>query len=146
MRVLANAVGNWMHRPVGRRACLYPFIYMVILFWLSSISDVPLPEEEETFASSLFQWVSPNVQNLLHIPLYALLSVLWCRSLRAWRFRTVNVPIVAFLLSALYGVLDEWHQSFIPGRYSSATDSALDALGAALGTWFYLRLFKTRDP
>ncbi|HKJ87507.1 MAG TPA: VanZ family protein, partial [Gammaproteobacteria bacterium] len=36
----------------------------------------------------------------------------------------------AFFLTLGYGLFDEWHQSWVPGRLSSATDLGVDALGA----------------
>ena len=38
-----------------------------------------------------------------------------------------------FLAAALYGAVDEWHQSFIPGRDASVGDWLADCAGAALG-------------
>ena len=38
-----------------------------------------------------------------------------------------------FAAAAAYGVLDEWHQSFIPGRDASVGDWLADACGVALG-------------
>ena len=38
----------------------------------------------------------------------------------------------AVILSILYGLSDEWHQSFIPKRNSSWADIAADSLGAAV--------------
>ncbi len=38
----------------------------------------------------------------------------------------------AFVLAAAYGVIDELHQAFVPGRTSSVDDALLDAFGAAL--------------
>ena len=38
-----------------------------------------------------------------------------------------------FMAVAIFGVLDEWHQSFIPGRDASFGDWLADAAGAALG-------------
>jgi hypothetical protein len=60
-----------------------------------------------------------------HFAAYALLGFLWRRGLG--RFRP------AFLLSALYGVVDEGHQSFVPGREVSFWDLLADFLGAYLG-------------
>lgn len=33
------------------------------------------------------------------------------------------------LIGAIYGLSDEWHQSFVPGRDCSVYDVAADALG-----------------
>jgi VanZ family protein len=37
------------------------------------------------------------------------------------------------MAGCLVGVLDEWHQHFIPGRTASATDWGIDTMGAFLG-------------
>lgn len=42
----------------------------------------------------------------------------------------------AFGVAALYGLLDEFHQSFTPGREVSLLDFLADALGGALGALF----------
>ncbi|HHU37556.1 MAG TPA: VanZ family protein [Treponema sp.] len=42
--------------------------------------------------------------------------------------------LLCFVLASLYGVLDEFHQSFVPGRDSSFGDIIADTLGAAVGT------------
>ena len=56
---------------------------------------------------------------------YALLGALWRRGLG--RF------LPAFLLAALYGVVDEWHQSLVPGREAFGLDLVADFLGAYVG-------------
>jgi len=40
--------------------------------------------------------------------------------------------IAAFLLAVGYGVSDELHQLYVPGRYASVGDGIADALGAGL--------------
>lgn len=40
--------------------------------------------------------------------------------------------LAAFLVAVLYGALDEWHQSFIPGRHASVLDWIADGVGAAI--------------
>ena len=40
-----------------------------------------------------------------------------------------------FFCTLLVGIVDEWHQIYLPGRTSSFGDVAADAVGAALGAW-----------
>jgi hypothetical protein len=42
--------------------------------------------------------------------------------------------ILAFLGSLLVGVLDEWHQVYLPGRQAGWSDLIADAVGSAIGT------------
>jgi VanZ family protein len=42
-------------------------------------------------------------------------------------------------IAAAYGMLDEWHQSFVPLRDASAWDWLADALGGWLGSWIATR-------
>ena len=56
----------------------------------------------------------------------------------AWRGTRHDLPMYRrhawiFLGVVLFGLSDEWHQAFVPGRDCSALDWAADALGAALG-------------
>ena len=43
-------------------------------------------------------------------------------------------------LASLYGVSDEWHQSFVPGRTPEVSDWAADTFGAAAGVAVFLFL------
>ena len=43
------------------------------------------------------------------------------------------------LLGALYGVTDEFHQRFVPGRIPGFDDVAADTAGALLGWWLARR-------
>lgn len=71
---------------------------------------------------------------LVHAVVFGGLSVLlhmaWRRSFpgRPWAW-----PVIA--ITALYGLSDEIHQSFVPGRSMEALDLAADTVGACLGQW-----------
>ena len=69
---------------------------------------------------------------LLHALAYAGLCV--CVIVAAtrgrWREATARVVLVSALACVLYGITDEGHQSFVPGRDASAGDVAADALGS----------------
>ncbi len=109
--------------PVWLRA-LVPVIGMGFLWWSSS--QTPNSEPHST-AQSFFH-------NLMHVVAYGCIAgsiwLAWSRrpvaSLRLFRSRG------AWGIAVLYGVVDELHQSFVPGRVCSLADLMSDALGAAL--------------
>jgi VanZ family protein len=115
--------------PISHGRILLPLGYMAALFLLSSI---PGDASTDTLVGKVFQWVTPDWQNLLHIPLYAGLTA-------SWLWATAGYPLdhryrlgIAFVLTLLWAVVDEAHQMGVPGRYGSLTDLALNLLGAAL--------------
>ena len=63
-----------------------------------------------------------------------MLAVLCLMGLTGWRWRRVAGASLlgAFVIAVLYGVSDEFHQSFVPGRTPDAADVLADAVGAAL--------------
>lgn len=105
-------------------------VYMAAILFMSSIPGV-IPDDAPALYS-IFTWIYPSIQNLMHVPVYAGLAVLWCgvlnfRSSGFWRLAG------ACLITVGFGVFDEWFQSFIPGRYASAGDVMANALGAVIG-------------
>jgi VanZ family protein len=66
-----------------------------------------------------------------HFLEYAALGFLLARGLGETRPRW----FLAWCLAAGYGLLDEYHQSFVPGRYPSGADILMDAAGAAAGVF-----------
>ena len=53
---------------------------------------------------------------------------------------------VTFLTGLFLGCLDEFHQSFVPGRRAEVTDIAADAAGVACGILVYAYLAKKSMP
>jgi VanZ family protein len=78
---------------------------------------------------------------------YAILSVLVARALSGGTLRPLSATdaLWAVLIAALYGVSDEWHQSFTPGRDPSVADVAKDLAGAMVAVSVY-RLACRRGP
>jgi VanZ family protein len=53
----------------------------------------------------------------------------------------------AWLLTVLYALTDEYHQSFVAGRHPSLFDALFfDALGALIALWLASHVLKTRRP
>ena len=80
------------------------------------------------------------VRKAAHLTEYFILGALLFRALRgdAHGFRA-RWAILAVVLAACVASADEWHQSFVPSRTSSAWDALLDSLGAAIAqiVWRY---------
>ena len=78
-----------------------------------------------------------------HVTEYGVLAFLLWRALSKERGWPVLPSLgVAFFLSLLYAVSDEFHQTFVPGRSGRLTDVGFDALGSlfALGlVWWFSR-------
>jgi VanZ family protein len=91
------------------------------IFALSSFSKLPSPPEAFTDKHA-------------HVAAYAILAaaIVWGLTDGAPSRTTWRHAGVAAVLASLYGMTDEWHQSFVPGRDTSIADLAADALGACL--------------
>ncbi len=81
----------------------------------------------------------------MHLGAFGLMGFLCCRWLKAERPLSGKITLLAavFLVS-LFGILDEFHQSFIPTRTASVYDVLADFAGAVLGTAVYLFCSKRR--
>ena len=83
----------------------------------------------------------------MHALVYSLLGALVTRAVAGaqWAGVTLATAVAASLISALYGVSDELHQRFVPGRSPEALDVIVDALGATglaagvVWTWSIIR-------
>lgn len=122
---------------------LPPVAWMAVMFWIST--DVGSGEHTSRILLPLLRWLLPwatpagldtvhwYVRKSAHVTEYAILAVLWFRAFR--RGRNLAPPAAAwsaFLISAGWAALDEWHQSFVPSRTASVTDALLDSAGAAV--------------
>ena len=103
---------------------LLALVYTGLIFWVSSQSG----EKVGRFLPL------PYLDLVAHALAYALMAVLWYAALRrSLRLGATAVAWITFAFVVLYGVSDEIHQSFVPGRKSSVLDVVADAVGAALG-------------
>lgn len=68
-----------------------------------------------------------------HFVGYALLGALLlrARSGASWDGVRLGAAAWAWALSTIYGISDEWHQTFVPGRTAAIDDVVADTLGAA---------------
>ena len=117
--------------------------WMAFIFYLSSLSygDMASASAAPSDIVPLFGGDAQirNVEG--HLVLYGVLAWLIRSTFGTWKntnARQLHWILVCAALAALYGLLDEYHQSFVPHRTASMYDVGLDSLGAAaacLGYW-----------
>jgi VanZ family protein len=77
------------------------------------------------------QWLDPFTSYIAHFVEYAILALALYWALSHTLPRLPWKYLTAWLISVLYAISDEWHQSFVPGRTPSVQDVLVDAAGAA---------------
>ncbi len=81
---------------------------------------------------------------VLHGSEYAGLGALIAFALLRSRVRPILALAAAALLASAYGVSDEWHQSFVPGRDPDWHDWAADTVGALAGAALLVGVLRPR--
>ncbi|MFH0831754.1 MAG: VanZ family protein [archaeon] len=99
------------------------FGYMAVIFVLSSFPYGP-PQP------TLLKPISATFKHFLEYSVLGFILLACFRSSPKTRNRAL---LFAFLLAAFYGLTDEFHQLFVPGRTASFVDIAADSLGAFAG-------------
>ena len=101
----------------------WPALAWAALIFLASHRAWPLPVAPPF----------PHADKAVHALIFGLLAALTARALRAAGWGVRRALWTAVLAASLYGALDEWHQSFVPGRDADPRDWAADTAGALLG-------------
>ncbi|MCD4719102.1 MAG: VanZ family protein [Desulfobacula sp.] len=110
-------------------------VLCIFIFWQSSFPGI--------ISEPLF----PYDDKVLHFGVYALLSILTARNLKAEKpfWSLAKIKIIATLFACLYGLSDEIHQAFVPLRYASACDFLADCAGSLAGCLFYLNFLSRKN-
>ncbi|MFH1643895.1 MAG: VanZ family protein [bacterium] len=95
----------------------------VMIFYLSSIKMFGLGEKGTNLISMIY-----------HICAFFCFSFFLFISVR----KINHIFVLAIIVSIFYAVLDEIHQIFVPGRFCTFLDFALDSVGILLASVIYL--------
>ncbi|MCL2499596.1 MAG: VanZ family protein [Defluviitaleaceae bacterium] len=96
------------------------FIVVRLLEWFPSI---PLSEDMLNFI----------LRKGAHFTVYLILAICITHSL-IYYIRGYRLFLVSWGIAAVYGITDEIHQYFVPGRVCAVSDMLINAAGAAAGT------------
>jgi len=133
-------------------------LYCMFLFYLSSFEGSEIREKSPENPLFKIEGLSDKLE---HLALYFVLGLLVYTSFQEWNFSSpefssflerLNISLLRFsktlsiknggivlmtvTFSFFYGITDELHQYFVPGRTASAFDLLVDAAGAFLAAIF----------
>jgi len=104
------------------------FFVLSVIFYLSSLPPTEIPQID-----------FPYIDKIVHLLIYCALGFAISRALTAsvrnyvsWEEYRSRI-FASILLATLYGVSDELHQSYVPGRSVEFLDLVADAIGSILG-------------
>ena len=118
-----------MNLPISARL-------LVTLLLVAAIVTLSIVPGRHQPGDSAFVWlvsVTPTLlQKFLHVVAYATLTLLL-----VWSLEKLNsVPLrfaSAFAVTVAMGVVLEWYQTSVPGRFGTLTDVLLNAAGSIVG-------------
>jgi VanZ family protein len=145
---LARFAG-WLRGRLGfsRRTFVVVAIAYLAFIWLLSSSRPPGPELVRARA---LKYVVELLYDAAHLPLFAGLAFAWILALGTRKdglHATSGVRAAAMALTVAYGVVDEVHQSYTPGRSPSPFDVTNDGIAAVIAIVFVTRLYApTGEP
>lgn len=106
---------------------------MLVIFLFSSNIHHRHPISKSLFSNH-------GLNNLLHIPAYGGLTLLWFWVIHQKLYNTVKSLFCASAIAFSYGVFEEIHQSFILGRSASVLDIILNTTGITLAVLFVRKM------
>ncbi|MFN0077615.1 MAG: VanZ family protein [Prosthecobacter sp.] len=112
---------------------MFVLLWAGILYWLSEQSKLPSPAKFE------------GIDKLEHVVYFAAGGMCFLLSLRLVGFarKTTIAIVLTVLFCSLVGALDEWHQTFTPGRSGGdVLDWTADTIGGFIGALLAMGLQK----
>ena len=110
-----------------------------MIFYLSSLAQAETPK---------VPWLG-NWQSVVgHLVLYGVCASLMEGSIWSWGSgRRLRWALAAAAAATVYGISDEYHQSFVAGRFATGEDvivNTVAAIAAAVGLWFLGKRWERR--
>ena len=103
--------------------------YMFLITFLSHVPQDGLPKLD-----------LEGIDYFFHFAEYSILGFLLFRSITSDELLTFHPFYGSLLIGISFAILDEFHQSFVPGRHMSSIDMIFDSLGILCGTFICSRI------
>jgi len=106
---------------------------MMVLFMLSTLPG------NDPFLNSIH--ISDKIKHFIAYFVLGITFCIWIPS-KKWFEKPFVYSILVVFLCTLFGVSDEYHQTFVPGRSGSLYDLAADFVGGLIAVFAYFLLLK----
>ena len=120
---------SWFEKN-NKISLIIALLIAIAMFYISSLTFGGTGEKEGTNLIAV----------LYHILAYFFLALFLGFALIKGKYKSLFVIVILF--SIFYGITDEIHQYFVPGRSASISDVGLDSIGIMLFTLSYLVLIE----
>ena len=109
-----------------------PFIIWALVIFSFSASP--------TVRTSEIHWQDFVIKKTVHLVEYFIFSFLLYRALVNSQIGKRNAILYTVIVAFFYGVTDEFHQSYTPGREPRLRDVMIDTAGSLLFVFFFYRI------
>ena len=73
---------------------------------------------------------------------YAIFSIFVMIALIVDGIKGVRIPVISAVIAIAFAATDEFHQTFVPGRYGCVLDVLIDAAGSIIGLIIVYIIYK----
>ena len=112
---------------------LPPILWGLVIFSFSSFKVGTATE---------IYWKDFIIKKTAHVIEYGILATLLYRAMVNSDIEKKKAIWLSILIAFLYGLTDEFHQSFTPGREPHLRDVIIDTIGGALGVLTFCKVLE----
>jgi VanZ family protein len=106
-------------------------VWSLVIFYFSSLPTAPIAK---------IYWREFVIKKSAHVFEYAIYTALMYRALKESGVERKEAGVYSIIMAILYGISDEFHQSFTPGRDPRMRDIIFDTIGASLAIYAIWKL------
>lgn len=103
------------------------------VYCLLMLASALIPMDVHSPGYDFFVLVRPELQNLLHIPMFTGFTLLLVLLRQDLANKKLLTPFTIVFISLVWGVVLESLQAFVPGRYPGLGDVLLNLSGVGVG-------------
>jgi VanZ family protein len=119
-------------------------IFVVLIYMFLLLASSAIPMDREILGLQFVIDLKPTIQNLLHIPMYMVLAIFFLQVLQNYQIDGWRRNVLVLLGAGFVGILSEFIQIAVPGRYGGLSDIGLNFIGTITGIFIYSFVEKTK--